>query len=1470
MTEWSHVFLQYREKAKVELSGPDVILLEDTIRPYFLDNDPLTSSSVLHFELKTFKARVNETWEKTQRELRMGLELAEELAESNLSGIDQLQGSAKDVLLWLAEVSDVSNIDDKTGELEFSVERVNPELAAPDRQVCEPNSEEDHSEDKTSAAFNDSEVTVDRLWHSSVLTPAQLSSVLDFRQFVEGFNHRHLSAHLNALRMQSGVCTIFHVQSAYIFFGTTVGMVLMYSFPQPKLLKMYDDGMKQSFGAVTCLDVVIDTRGDGFLVAGHKSGQVCLYSIGDRKLMSSFRAHVSSVSSVFALSGKGIISTDISGSIFFSTFRQGVFSTTVQSDVVLEEKNTCILQAVSSYVAAADCKVCAVIREKDLILCTLEPRLWFNSLPVRFDESENVSTDLKASLAALRDGDPPLLSVFCSVRGELIVYQLVIEGTLKPTQQNAALAPRFSVGAVEVTRHQIELSSINVSRMFWVSQSLVVMYGTDSAFLVDPFTGDQSCIIHAEPEKSLQFAFSLPNFRFLLLDLSEIQEYRIRLWNEHLEELVSREEWLRALQLSENLFLGNIPLAVGLPRNVELKRSQCGPVFAQLLQAIANKCFLAFSSVKDAKLILERCFLFASRTRFSNLLFKDLYGYLYEQQVASPDFADFERVFFQLTVSFRGSFQEQEVMYPDFCILRFLDVCEKDEGSEDFLEAVLHVSSTQDIVSFASKAFSRYMWKFFYACHRMVGLHPVEGLDKVLLFVHPFLFGAATVSLSTVRFEELTCATYEYVDIAVKDPSTVGFRMDFLLKLLLPCSLGLPVRLRLLFELHSEKCISLCTFIIFQVSSVISTRELESLASQAKVTPKEHITGIRQSLLDTLLSSAFDFSSDPFFASSISSATKNLVPLYMLVASVAASNFAKGIHISQDAFHRCIVGVIHSSVLSDMEREQIVIRLLESSAEAQVPLDFDKILKLCDLAGMMLATAVIYGITREFSSAIRTFLVLIKQKAQGTPDNGVTSNGQDHVTLQLFEFLRHAIALYREDTRLRDAFVEHLDVLFSISSEDTQNLFNEVFKNRPDWVIELDGVPLLQFQYLSDWVIVNEPDGVFDSNVPFLVQLTETFVRLLCEFERDSAYPFLLRHSSYRLEICLDSAAKFRVRDAAAFLLEKTGDILSAIKELMTGVLELFDVAYSAMMEKRALHLDHLRVSRFVRQAIDICARSSQTSAEGSLQNCWFFLLDHLIHLRRKFFGRLDTLKASLDVIDASVMKNTSKNEQLKAKALRTKFELEAKLKEQPYNDNYRKSMIQVDDMLAKLSQRETDSALLPIDRETAGIQIPFCEECLSQISDCVEDLLTSMVHFVPISLVLGKVVHEHGRDTVRLFRNTLLFMLDQYQFERSITAAVRRMMADDCIFLFDQEVFSGNQSYRPDNVQPSSEIVSKRESAASRIRRVLGGRSIPSKHPDGVRKEKNSSLETFGRPSVRKFALGSAMVEVDISSIWN
>ncbi|PHU23501.1 hypothetical protein BC332_08608 [Capsicum chinense] len=116
-------------------------------------------------------------------------------------------------------------------------------------------------------------------------------------------------------------------------------------------------------------------------------------------------------------------------------------------------------------------------------------------------------------------------------------------------------------------------------------------------------------------------------------------------------------------------------------------------------------------------------------------------------------------------------------------------------------------------------------------------------------------------------------------------------------------------------------------------------------------------------------------------------------------------------------------------------------------------------------------------------------------------------------------------------------------------------------------------------------------------------------------YERKSVLRFLETSESYRVERCLHICQEYGVIDAAAFLLERVGDIGSALLLLISSLNEKFILLDTAVESERCdTAPEHfkaiLRKKEILRTCIGLCQRNSPRLDPDEAESLWFQLLD--------------------------------------------------------------------------------------------------------------------------------------------------------------------------------------------------------------------------------------------------------------------
>ncbi|KAG9149694.1 hypothetical protein Leryth_012420 [Lithospermum erythrorhizon] len=153
--------------------------------------------------------------------------------------------------------------------------------------------------------------------------------------------------------------------------------------------------------------------------------------------------------------------------------------------------------------------------------------------------------------------------------------------------------------------------------------------------------------------------------------------------------------------------------------------------------------------------------------------------------------------------------------------------------------------------------------------------------------------------------------------------------------------------------------------------------------------------------------------------------------------------------------------------------------------------------------------------------------------------------------------------------------------------------------------------------------LLDFPNLVRSNTIQITDEITELYLELLCRYERESVLKFLETFESYRVDRCLRLCQEFGIVDAAAFLLERVGDVGSALllhlsdlnhKFVMLGA--AFDsespngdmTNFDRILKKKEVH----DILDTVRACVELCQRNSPRLDPHEAEFLWFQLLDSL------------------------------------------------------------------------------------------------------------------------------------------------------------------------------------------------------------------------------------------------------------------
>ncbi|KAL8138324.1 hypothetical protein V2J09_004325, partial [Rumex salicifolius] len=283
------------------------------------------------------------------------------------------------------------------------------------------------------------------------------------------------------------------------------------------------------------------------------------------------------------------------------------------------------------------------------------------------------------------------------------------------------------------------------------------------------------------------------------------------------------------------------------------------------------------------------------------------------------------------------------------------------------------------------------------------------------------------------------------------------------------------------------------------------------------------------------------------------------------------------------------------------------------------------------------------------------------------------------------------------------------------------------------------------------------PKLLHDNPIEVSEEMIELYFELLCQFEPDSVLKFLETYESYRVENCLRLCQHYGVVDGAVFLLERVGDVGTALQLTLSGINNKFmilhatvetivsDVAATniSIMEylKESLGSKETQdISKILRACIGLCQRNTPRLDPDESEILWFELLDT--------FCRPLIL-----------------------------FEEQSKVE-----------MINKDNI-------GTDAITWKIPK--ARKSTPILKRLFAQF---IKEIVEGMIRYVRLPSIMSKLLADKSSQEFGDFKLTILGMLGTYGFERRILDTAKSLIEDDIFYTLSLLKKGASRGYAPIN----------------------------------------------------------------------
>ncbi|CAH9089153.1 unnamed protein product [Cuscuta epithymum] len=272
-------------------------------------------------------------------------------------------------------------------------------------------------------------------------------------------------------------------------------------------------------------------------------------------------------------------------------------------------------------------------------------------------------------------------------------------------------------------------------------------------------------------------------------------------------------------------------------------------------------------------------------------------------------------------------------------------------------------------------------------------------------------------------------------------------------------------------------------------------------------------------------------------------------------------------------------------------------------------------------------------------------------------------------------------------------------------------------------------------------------------------EMTELYVELLCEYERDSVCKFLESLESYRVEHCLRLCIEHGIIDAAAFLFERVGEIGNALSFLLSTLKNKFILLDTAIQKElhgaEVEHFYNILESKEVNDIVEVvhscillCQRNSHRLDPIESECLWFQLLDSFC-------------EPLVDSLSDTVIHG-------------------AKSAGVPVN-----------------SMRDLN------DEGAYRIECKVSKSCQNAVlrrlfSFFIKEIVEGMIGYVRLPTIMSKLLSKNASQEFGDFKITILGMLGTYDFERRILDTAKSLIEDDTYYTMSLLKRGASHGYAP------------------------------------------------------------------------
>lgn len=476
--------------------------------------------------------------------------------------------------------------------------------------------------------------------------------------------------------------------------------------------------------------------------------------------------------------------------------------------------------------------------------------------------------------------------------------------------------------------------------------------------------------------------------------------------------------------------------------------------------------------------------------------------------------------------------------------------------------------------------------------------------------------------------------------------------------------------------------------------------------------------------------------------------------------------------------------------ITSKRREKQVLALLEVVPETDWNASY--VLGLCEKVQFYQVCGLIHTIRHEYLAALDSYMKDVDEPIHAFSFINKTLlqlSDKEHAMFQsaVISRIPELVDLSREGTffLVIDHFSkEGLHILSELRSHP-RSLFlylktvievhlsgtlNFSYLRRDDFVDSSDGIRLKdQSKGLEAYLdkISDFPKFLRNDPVEVTDDMIELYLELLCQYEPDSVLKFLETFDSYRVEHCLRLCQEYGIIDAAAFLLERVGDVGSALLLTLSGLDSKFlklDTAVGSVVSDVALSsaagTEHLRtvsnmkevneIRNILNACIGLCQRNTPRLNPEESETLWFRLLDSFC---------------------------------------------------EPLMDSYSDEMVSGGENHvpvlpeSSVSHEDEEAGIVNwrISKSHKGAHI--LRKLFSQF---IKEIVEGMIGYVRLPTIMSKLLSDNGSQEFGDFKLTILGMLGIYGFERRILDTAKSLIEDDTFYTMSLLKKGASHAYAP------------------------------------------------------------------------